>query len=37
MKPNYIEEIELTVEEMEAVIAPGISNNHNETVVSDVR
>jgi hypothetical protein len=28
-------EIELNVEELEAVIAPGIIANHNETLVSD--
>jgi len=28
-------EIELEVEEMEEVIAPGIRFNHNETLVSD--
>jgi len=32
MKTNYTEEIELNVEEMEAVIAPGVVGNHNETV-----
>ncbi len=36
MKTVYAEEIELNVEEMEAVIAPGISGNHNETVEVDL-
>ena len=35
METVYIEEIELKVEEMEAVIAPGINLNHNETFVGD--
>ncbi len=29
---TYVEEIELNVEEMEEVIAPGLAANHNETV-----
>ena len=28
-------EVELSVEELEEVIAPGISKNHNETLVRD--
>jgi hypothetical protein len=28
-------EIELSVEEIEEVIAPGWTNNHNETLISD--
>lgn len=32
---TYVEEIELNVEEMEEVIAPGFTTNHNETLVSD--
>lgn len=35
MKPEntiYVEEIELDVEEMEELIAPGVTLNHNETV-----
>jgi hypothetical protein len=35
MKTVYVEEIELNVEEMEEVIAPALSPNHNETLVSD--
>ena len=35
MKTVYAEEIELNVEEMEEVIAPGI-RNHNETVEVDL-
>ena len=35
MKTVYVEEIELNVEEMEAVIAPTLGHNHNETLVSD--
>jgi hypothetical protein len=36
MKPTtYIEEIELDVEELEEVIAPGRRINHNETLVRD--
>ena len=30
------EEIELNVEEIEEVIAPALTNNHNETVVADL-
>ncbi len=30
---NYVEEIELTVEEAEAVSAPGVNLNHNETLL----
>ena len=37
MKTVYVEEIELKVEEIEEVIAPGWSNNHNETLVSDAK
>ena len=33
---TYVEEIELTVEEMEEVIAPGFARNHNETVEVDL-
>ncbi len=33
---TYVEEIELNVEEMEEVIAPGISANHNETLEVDL-
>lgn len=36
MKTVYIEEIELNVEEVEEVIAPGLAaTNHNETLVTD--
>ena len=35
MQTTYIEEIELNVEEMKEVIAPGIYPNHDETLVSD--
>ncbi len=35
MKTNNNEVIELNVEELEAVIAPGFVVNHNETLVSD--
>ena len=35
MNTVYVEEIELNVEEMEEVIAPGIGTNHNETLLSD--
>jgi hypothetical protein len=35
MKTVYVEEIELNVEEMEEVIAPGLAANHNEAFVSD--
>jgi hypothetical protein len=33
----YVEEIELNVEELEAMIAPGTKINHNETVEADLR
>src|SRR5262245_51867731 len=33
---TYVEEIELNVEEMEEVIAPALSPNHNETVEVDL-
>ena len=33
---TYVEEIELNVEELEAVIAPGITTNHNETLEVDL-
>lgn len=33
---NFNQEIELTIEEIEAVIAPGITYNHNETVEVDL-
>ncbi len=36
MKTVYAEEIELNVEEMEAVIAPALSPNHNEAVEIDL-
>jgi hypothetical protein len=36
MMTVYVEEIELNVEEMEAVIAPGLTNNHNETLDVDL-
>lgn len=36
MKTVYAEEIELNVEEMEAVIAPALAPNHNETVEVDL-
>ncbi|MEK7830903.1 MAG: hypothetical protein AAB401_07450 [Acidobacteriota bacterium] len=29
---TYVADVELNVEEMEAVIAPGLRTNHNETV-----
>ena len=32
---TYVEEIELNVEEMEEVIAPGRGVNHNQTLASD--
>jgi hypothetical protein len=32
MKTAYVEEIELKVEEMEEVVAPGLKLNHNETL-----
>jgi hypothetical protein len=32
---TYIEGIELNVEEMEEVIAPALTQNHNETLESD--
>ena len=33
---TYTDQIELILEEMEEVIAPGVSLNHNETLVSDI-
>ncbi len=36
MKTIYAEEIELNVEEMEAVIAPGLGTNHNEALEVDL-
>lgn len=36
MKTVYTEEIELNVEEMEVVIAPALSPNHNQTVEVDL-
>lgn len=33
---TYVEEIELNAEEMEEVIAPALSTNHNETVEVDL-
>jgi hypothetical protein len=36
MMTVYVEEIELNVEEMEAVIAPGLGSNHNETLDVDL-
>lgn len=33
---TYVEEIELTVEEMEEVIAPALAPNHNETAEVDL-
>jgi hypothetical protein len=33
---TYVEEIELNVEEMEEVIAPGLASNHNETLDVDL-
>jgi len=32
---TVIDEIELTIEELEPIVAPGTSINHNETLVSD--
>lgn len=37
MKTVSIEETELSVEEMEEVIAPGNTHQHNETLVSDAQ
>ena len=31
----YVEEIELNVEELEEVIAPALTKNHNEILASD--
>lgn len=36
MKTGYAEEIELNMEEMEAIIAPALSPNHNESVEVDL-
>jgi len=36
MQTTYIEESDLNVEEMEAVIAPTLSVNHNQTIVADL-
>ena len=36
MKTVYVEEIELNVEEMEEVIAPALTTNHNETFDVDL-
>lgn len=33
---TYVEEIELNVEEMEEVIAPALTTNHNETLDVDL-
>ena len=35
MKTIYVDQIELNVEELEEVIAPGLQFNHNETLFSD--
>ena len=35
MQATYTDEIELNVEELEEVIAPGWVNNHNEALVAD--
>ncbi len=37
MKTVYLEETGLNVEEMEEVIAPGLSTNHNEKLEVDLR
>jgi hypothetical protein len=36
MMTVYVEEIELNVEELEEVIAPGLSMNHNEALEVDL-
>lgn len=36
MKTVYAKEIELNLEEMEAIIAPALSPNHNEAVEVDL-
>jgi hypothetical protein len=34
---TYVDDVELNVEELEEVIAPALTTNHNETLVSDAR
>jgi len=36
MKTIYVDQIELNVEELEEVIAPGLQFNHNETLAVDL-
>ena len=35
MQTVYFEEIELNVEEMEEIIAPALTKNHNETLLGE--